>query len=315
MVYSYSIWIYSLLLFQKIKEPLLTTLLEIIKELDLGIMLGCETLLQEIQEFCETVHQITCKLYPFKESKKSFHFPKEFHRNSKNNIITQERPTLSEFKNNYYSNKLPVVLLGCIEDWSALKYWKDPDYIKSICGYRFVPIEQGSNYTSSDWSQNLMTISDYIDQHILKEDSTHYLAQHQIIDQISQLRKEIYEPIYCSSGKGFLQSINGWFGPKGTISPLHTDIYDNLFIQVVGYKYIRLYPPEETSNLYPRDDIFSNTSMIINIDQEYKEFPKFKQAKFQEYILNPGDMLFIPKGYWHYVESLSISFSISYWFI
>ncbi|KAF2725931.1 Clavaminate synthase-like protein [Polychaeton citri CBS 116435] len=139
--------------------------------------------------------------------------------------------------------------------------------------------------------------------------------------------------------------VNAWLGPKGTKSPMHTDPYHNILCQVVGSKYIRLYSPNETSRLYPRgnDDAgvdMSNTSKVeighvrelydrqelssIRTEDGRGElssdladfelrFPDFKEAVYQECILGPGECLYIPLGWWHYVESLSTSFSVSFW--
>lgn len=43
------------------------------------------------------------------------------------------------------------------------------EYLRQIAGPRTVPVELGSRYTDEDWSQNLMTLSDFIDQHVLCE--------------------------------------------------------------------------------------------------------------------------------------------------
>jgi lysine-specific demethylase 8 len=39
-------------------------------------------------------------------------------------------------------------------------------------------------------------------------------------------------PDYCSAGGGELQALNAWFGPDGTVTPLHHDPHHNLFAQV-----------------------------------------------------------------------------------
>jgi len=44
-----------------------------------------------------------------------------------------------------------------------------------------------------------------------------------------------------------------------------------------------------------------------------EEFPLFRDAEFVEGVLGPGECLYIPVGWWHYVRSVSPSFSVSFW--
>ncbi|CAO2655644.1 Nn.00g044470.m01.CDS01 [Neocucurbitaria sp. VM-36] len=191
-----------------------------------------------------------------------------------------------------------------------------------------------------------------------------YLAQHDLFAQVPSLRADISIPDYCycdpapsphlthikPTPKLDEPLLNAWFGPAGTVSPLHTDPYHNILAQVVGYKYVRLYAPDETQKLYPRtvDENgvdMSNTSQVDldeamtiypgiscwkmsgaeaagdvkkGMDQKRrafeKDFPSFRYAQYVEGILGPGDCLYLPVGWWHYVRSLTPSFSVSFWF-
>ncbi|XP_071300830.1 LOW QUALITY PROTEIN: bifunctional peptidase and arginyl-hydroxylase JMJD5 [Agelaius tricolor] len=224
-------------------------------------------------------------------------------------------PSLEHFRDNYLVPQRPVVLEGVMDHWPCMKKWS-VDYFCQVAGCRTVPVELGARYTDEEWSQQLMTVSDFISQYIMDENNVGYLAQHQLFDQIPELKEDISIPDYCCLGEGEEDdiTINAWFGPGGTISPLHQDPQQNFLAQVFGRKYIRLYSPQDSENLYPHESqILHNTSQVDVEDPDLVKFPNFTKAAFQSCILMPGQILFIPVKYWHYVRSLELSFSVSFW--
>ncbi|KAL6102582.1 kdm8 [Pungitius sinensis] len=229
-------------------------------------------------------------------------------------------PSLESFSANYLLPLKPVVLEGTIEHWPALnrRPWS-LEYLRDVAGCRTVPVEVGSRYTDEEWSQTLLTLNDFIDRHVVKEEGAEgpgYLAQHQLFDQIPELKEDIRLPDYCCLGEGDEDDItvNAWFGPGGTVSPLHQDPQQNFLAQVVGSKYIRLYSPEDTDKLYPHPSpLLHNTSQVEVENPDAGRFPEFAGAPYAECVLRPGDVLFIPVRHWHYVRSLELSFSVSFW--
>jgi lysine-specific demethylase 8 len=56
-----------------------------------------------------------------------------------------------------------------------------------------------------------------------------------------------------------------------------------------------------------------NNSRVDFADPNDDEFPRFQHADYRRCVLGPGEMLYIPPLHWHYVRSLSLSFSVSFW--
>lgn len=243
----------------------------------------------------------------------------------KSEVIVLNSPSVEEFRKNYFEKSLPAILTGCINHWPALSKWVEPQYLLHVASHRIVPIEVGSNYTKDSWSQDMVKFQDFFRRQLVNDvqssDRIEYLAQHNLFDQIPALRNDILVPDYCclsnrtsSIDNEVEHDIKAWLGPEGTISPMHHDPKHNLLCQIFGHKRIILAAPTDSSNLYPFEgSLLSNTSQIDAEHLDADVFPLVKNVKFYEITLYRGEMLYIPPKWWHYVRSLSKSFSVSFW--
>ena len=263
---------------------------------------------------------------------------------------------------------VPALLSGLSSRWNAIRSWQSPRYLLDIFGSRTVPIEFGKHYLNSEWSQERMVLSDFLQYHLRPEPpdasmvgeaegskrsgcklkSVHpsqmveklrawdfsqqpgskigYVAQHSLFEQIPMLLKDFDVPVYCtlygdsinrSSVDEHLKAILAWLGPPGTISPLHTDPHHNILAQVVGYKYVRLYPKSQILAKHVFKDPKMNNSSGVDLNLPMTMFKAAYEdcvhLPHVDFILGPGDALYLPSDHWHYVQSLTSSISISFW--
>jgi lysine-specific demethylase 8/hypoxia-inducible factor 1-alpha inhibitor (HIF hydroxylase) len=109
--------------------------------------------------------------------------------------------------------------------------------------------------------------------------------------------------------------LNLWVGPGGHVESLHYDAVDGTLMQLHGAKKIVLFPPSQLYNLYPFPifihlrhglKLRSSFSQVYPENPDFQAFPKLKKALRHKYevILNQGEVLFIPAGWWHEVTAL-----------
>ncbi|KFD49444.1 hypothetical protein M513_09711 [Trichuris suis] len=228
-------------------------------------------------------------------------------------------PSLTEFEREWLHSveQKPVVIEGALDCWPAFQKWS-LEYFLKLAGHRTVPVEIGTRYTDENWTQQLMPLHQFVATYFGENESgdVGYLAQYDLFEQIPELRNDITVPEYCCLVcDADNVDVNAWFGPKGTVSPLHTDPTDNLFAQVMGAKYICLCPPDDSDMVYPIESgLMRNTSQVDMAEPDFDAFPNLQKARVYETVVGPGDLLFIPRGWWHYLKSMTTSFSVSFWF-
>eukprot|EP01130_Rhizamoeba_saxonica_P007843 TRINITY_DN3171_c0_g1_i2.p1 TRINITY_DN3171_c0_g1~~TRINITY_DN3171_c0_g1_i2.p1 ORF type:complete len:359 (+),score=69.72 TRINITY_DN3171_c0_g1_i2:616-1692(+) len=106
---------------------------------------------------------------------------------------------------------------------------------------------------------------------------------------------------------------NIWIGTPTLTTPAHYDFMHNFYTQIVGMKRFVMFPPSDYWNLYifPYIHPSSRQTQIDFDNPNIEEFPGYKKLKALEVILEPGNTLYIPPGWFHMVSVVGKNASIS----
>lgn len=106
-----------------------------------------------------------------------------------------------------------------------------------------------------------------------------------------------------------------WFGRASAaalVTRLHCDLANSFLAQLHGRKRVRLYAPAQERAVYAVDAF--NTYRPCRVDAaapNLTRFPRFADALGVDVMLEPGDLLVIPTGWFHCVWALDHVLSIS----
>ncbi|MBO9671755.1 MAG: cupin-like domain-containing protein, partial [Sphingobium sp.] len=84
------------------------------------------------------------------------------------------------------------------------------------------------------------------------------------------------------------------------------DLTNNLLIQITGRKRIALVSPAQTRLMAHRRHVFSDVHDLESADCMARH-PQAKDVRPYIVELQPGEMLYLPVGWWHQVRSLDFS--------
>lgn len=108
---------------------------------------------------------------------------------------------------------------------------------------------------------------------------------------------------------------NVWLLPDGYVSELHFDLPHNLNTVLSGEKDFVLFAPTEGKNLYP-GSIFGDgpQNSRIRLDDVAPRFRRVARARWWKTTLVPGETIYVPPCFWHFVRSRGESIAANVWF-
>ena len=114
-----------------------------------------------------------------------------------------------------------------------------------------------------------------------------------------------------------MKQVHLFIGSARTLYHCHYDLQPNLHVQLVGRKRFIMFPPFEGSKLYPFP-VHHDNDRRSRIDWDAPDearFPGCLGAQAQVAELRPGEVLYIPPGWWHHVQTCtSPCVSMAWWF-
>lgn len=234
--------------------------------------------------------------------------------------------TIQEFNSDYFTKKYvkksqPAIIKSNLFDWPAanqlsldtlkdiipnnstkVSYSKDQEFTRNpstgeMTGYANLPFHE---------------FIDKLNEQKNTDNEFYYLSSH-LFSNFPELQSYIKIPNYLADKKNI--SIRFWVGAQGVKTCLHYDFRNNFFIQLEGTKRFVLYNPFETKNLYPypQDTKAFYVSQVKIESPDIKAHPRFRRTRAYDITVGPGDILFLPPGWWHKVYTLENSISVNFW--
>jgi hypothetical protein len=222
--------------------------------------------------------------------------------------------SVKEFVRKYRSPGKPVVITGVMKSWKARSTWTF-DFFRDRYGSTSMDVYRFDNGNYRPNRLEVMALADFIDKTLRNDWETfpYYVRDDwKLFIRHRELLTDYMVPDYFFDWfrllPRFMRLIYPriFIGPRGAITPLHHDIWGThaWLAQLVGRKRWILFSPDQRDLLYDYQ---------VRPDQpDLQRFPLFRKAKPLECTIGPGDMIFVPSGWHHWVISLDPTISLTH---
>ena len=222
-----------------------------------------------------------------------------------------------EFLREHLEPGVPVVIGDATREWSARSTFT-PAWFCARFGERRLDVD-GEAYSVRALFESLARSS--------VEQPAPYPCHWDMLKVFPELADEIEpRPAYARPDRtlhpllpqrllGAAHTVELFFGgPGGQFPYMHYDYMGlHAFIsQLYGRKEFTVVAPEYTECVYPEPANPWRSSIENHHAPDLEKYPRFAHAEKLTFVVEPGDTLFIPNGWWHTARSLEVTISVAF---
>ena len=212
--------------------------------------------------------------------------------------------------------KKPLVFRGVAKDWPCVKNW-DKQFFREKYSDTTVPlVDYIPGIRESEGSYSKINFAQYFEE--IEKGTDIYLSFSRLLDNNPVLLEDLdlnwlrqFQSGLCNGEQTFF-----FMGEEGTKTDMHNGFTHTIFIQINGRKKWTVYAPNERFFLDPVAARFTHYYSHANPhDENDPRYPLLKYAQKYELILEPGDVLWFPSLFWHYVENITPNIGVAYKYV
>lgn len=209
----------------------------------------------------------------------------------------------------YLARNRPVVFSTASDAWRAR--WS-PDALADRYGRFPIEAEEAGEVYVGERAHLMRPLAQMIEA-LRVDDTTLRWKGLDFLSRVPGMRDDLsaspppHHAYLPASAHGFRDTL--WIAPRATTSSLHHDgDYDNLNLQISGRKLFLLIPPPRHELLHSYGSAESPVNPFV---PDLERFPRFAAADPVEATLAPGEVLLVPKYWWHCVYAAEASVNLS----
>jgi hypothetical protein len=212
--------------------------------------------------------------------------------------------------------KKPLVFRGVAKDWPAVKNWSK-QFFRQHYDKTPVTIIDNPGLVDKD-KENVFTkttFGEYFDE--VEKDPSKYLRFSRVLDHNPVLLEDLDLEWLRKFKSGFNMGEQTFLfmGEGDTRTPMHAGLTHTIFIQIKGRKKWTICLPNERFFVDPIADrvlyFYTDANPTENAPYDPK-FPLTPYLEKYEFVLEEGDVLWLPSLFWHYIDNLTPTIGVAF---